>query len=177
MRQFTNVLILGLALSGSLVLAQQTPAKGSNARATFVTDVNDLEKKLVALANAVPQDKFGWRPGAGVRSFSEVYMHTALSNYYFIGALGLKPPAGPSESAEKTMTQKAQVLDALKTSMTALRQAVMNLSQAELGKPLKLEGQQTTNEGALIIIAGHMHEHLGQLVAYARMNGIAPPWS
>lgn len=179
MRQFSTVLILFLVGAGSLAKleAQQPSAKGSGVREAFLTDLNDLEKKLTSLAEAIPQDKFSWRPAKGVRSFSEVYMHTALSNYFFIAALGVKPPAGINENAENTVTQKAKVIEALKASMTFVRQAVTNVPESELHKMTNLEGQHTTYEGSLLITSGHMHEHLGQLIAYARMNGIVPPWS
>ena len=155
----------------------QPAAKGSAVRTAFLDDLNDLEKKLTSLGEAIPQDKFGWRPANGVRSFSEVYMHTALSNYYFVSAFGAKTPAGISDSAEKTVTQKAKVIEALKASMTFVRQTVTNLPEADLHKMTRMEGLETTYEGSLIAIAGHMHEHLGQLIAYARTNGIVPPWS
>ncbi len=157
--------------------AQQPALKGSAVRQAFLSDLNDMEKKLTSLGEAIPQDKFGWRPGSGVRSVSEVYMHVALSNYYFVSSLGVKPPSGMSDSAEKTVTQKAKVIEALKASIQFVRQAVTNLPEADLRKATNLEGQQTTYEGALLIIAGHMHEHLGQLIAYARSNGVVPPWS
>jgi len=155
----------------------QTATKGSAVREVFLNDLNDLEKKLTGLAEAIPQDKFGWRPGNGVRSVSEVYMHVALSNYYFVSSLGVKVPSGINENAEKTVTQKAKVIETLKASMQFVRQAVKNLPEADLHKATSLEGEQTTYEGALLVISAHMHEHLGQLIAYARSNGVAPPWS
>ena len=146
-------------------------------RASFLSDLTDLEKKLGSLAEAIPAEKYSWRPAKGVRSFSEVYMHTAVSNYYFVTSFGVKPPNGMNDDAEKTVTQKAKVIEVLKASVASIRRAVTNLSEADLKKTTAVEGQQTSYEGALLIIAGHMHEHLGQLIAYARMNGIVPPWS
>ena len=91
MRQFTSILILCLASSAGLVRVeaqQPPPARGAGVRETFLGDLNDLEKKLVSLADAIPQDKYSWQPGKGGRSVSEAFMHTALTNYFFMSSLG-----------------------------------------------------------------------------------------
>ena len=154
----------------------QSSAKVSGFRGIFLSDWKDTEDKLVALAGAIPQEKYSWRPAKGVRSVSEVYMHVAGSNFFMGGPIGVKPPSG-SNNMEKTVTEKAKVIEALRGSFAQIRQAVMNLSDADLSRPTTAEGQQTTYEGLLFFLAGHTHEHLGQLIAYARSNGIAPPWS
>ena len=89
----------------------------------------------------------------------------------------MKLPGGIDENSERTVTQKAKVIEALKASLALIRQGVMNLPEADLKKTTSMEGQQMSYEGALRVISDHMHEHLGQLIAYARMNGIVPPWS
>ena len=178
MRQFAHVLFVGLALSGSMIsLSAQSSAKVSGFRGVFLSDWKDSEDKLVALAGAIPQEKYSWRPAKGVRSVSEVYIHVAGSNYFMGAPMGVKPPTGFSEKMEKTVTEKAKVLEALHASFAQVRQAVIKLSDADLSKPANVEGQQTTYEGMLFFLAAHTHEHLGQLIAYARSNGIAPPWS
>ena len=178
MRQFAHVLFVGLALSASIVpMHAQSSAKVSGFRGIFLSDWKDSEDKLIALASAIPPEKYSWRPAKGVRSVSEVYMHVAESNYYMAGPVGVKPPSGFNSNMEKTVTERAKVIEALRASFAQVRQAVMNLSDADLSKPTTVEGQQTTNEGLLFFLAGHTHEHLGQLIAYARGNGIVPPWS
>jgi uncharacterized damage-inducible protein DinB len=121
-------------------------ARGSSVRKTFLSNLTDLEKKLVSLAEAIPQDKYAWRPGKGVRSVSEVFMHTALSNYYFTSSLGVKPPSEISEDAEKTITQKAKMIETLKMSVAFVRRGVTNLSDADLKKTTNVEGQQTSTK-------------------------------
>lgn len=178
MRQITHVLFLFLAASGSLVtLDAQSSAKVSGFRGIFLSDLKDSEDKLVALAGAIPAEKYSWRPAKGVRSVSEVYMHVAGTNYFVGGPIGVKAPSGFSFNSEKTVTEKAKVIEALRASFAQIRQAVMNLSDADMSKPTTAEGQPTTYEGLLFFLAGHTHEHLGQLIAYARSNGIVPPWS
>jgi len=169
MRQFTHVLFLFLALLGSLItLEAQSSAIVSGIRGIFLSDWKDSEDKLVALAGAIPQEKYSWRPAKGVRSVSEVYMHVAGTNYFMGGTIGAKPPSGFNFNMEKTVTENAKAMEALRASFAQIRQALMNLSDADLSKPTTAEGQQTTYEGLLFFLAGHTHEHLGQLIAYAR---------
>ena len=146
-------------------------------RAEFMTQMADVEKKIEDLAQAMPDDKYSWRPMEGVRSVSEVYMHIAGSNYLFPAFIGVKKPEGLQKDLEKNDTSKAQVLDALKQSFVHLREAVMQTPDADLGKKTKMFGEDATYMGVLFTAALHLHEHLGQSIAYARMNKVVPPWT
>lgn len=178
--------ILGLALllacSAVAALAQDKPAPAmpaaptSGFRAEFLRQLDDVEKKIVDLAQATPEEKYAWRPAEGVRSVSEVYMHIAGANFFLSRILGVQPPAGFSREMEK-ISDKAKVVETLKQSFGHVRQAALNTADADLDKAVKLFGRDSTNREALLVIAMHGHEHLGQAIAYARMNGIAPPWS
>jgi hypothetical protein len=124
-------LVLVLAFASSAALCQTTataaPSAATSAsglRADVTWQLNDLEKKLVSLAEAIPQDKYGWRPGPGVRSVSEVYMHVAGGNYFLTSFLGAKMPEGFSRDMEKTVTEKPKVIEALKKSFDHARKAV-----------------------------------------------------
>lgn len=179
MKQFATLLFVCFASAGAIATldAQQSSTRVSGFKNIFLSDWNDSEKKLVQLADAIPAEKFSWRPAKGVRSVSEVYMHVAGANYFMAGPVGVKPPAGFGFDAEKTVTEKAKVIQALRASFAQVRQAVMNLSDADMNKQATAEGQQTTYEGLLFTLSGHTHEHLGQLIAYARSIGVVPPWS
>jgi uncharacterized damage-inducible protein DinB len=157
---------------------QTTPsaAPKSGFRAEFLRDLDEMQQKIVALANAVPAEKYNWRPGAGVRSVSEVYMHIAGGNYYLASFVGARPPAYDSNNFEK-ITDKQRVIDELKKSFDFIRAAAMNASDADLDKTVKMPGSDTTMRGAFMMALNHLHEHLGQSIAYARMNGVVPPWS
>jgi uncharacterized damage-inducible protein DinB len=146
-------------------------------RGEFLAQLGDLEKKVIDLAEATPAEKFGWRPAQGVRSVSEVYMHLAGANYLFASFIGVKSPAGISGDMERTVTEKAKVVENLKQSFEHLRRVAMKTSDADLNKPAQMFGNETTVRGVLFTVALHMHEHLGQSIAYARMNGIVPPWT
>ena len=157
--------------------AAKPPALPAGFRGEFLANLSEVEEKILDLAETTPADKFGWRPAAGVRSISEVYMHIAGSNYLLLTFVGVKAPAKLDADMEKNVTSKAAVLSELRKSFDYLRRSVEKMSNAELEKRVKLFGNQTTDRGVLLTIISHLHEHLGQSIAYARMNGVAPPWS
>ena len=153
-----------------------TPAAGF--RAEFISEVDSVGKKLADLAGAMPADKFAWRPAPGIRSVSEVYVHVAGGDYLLPSFMGVKVPEGISRDMEKTVTEKARVIDLLKKSLEHVKSAAANASDADLDKKVKVfGGREMTERALLVLILNHMHEHLGQSIAYARMNGVAPPWS
>lgn len=137
-----------------------------------------VSRQLVALAEAIPADKFAWRPAPGVRSTGEVLMHIALANFYLLSVTG---PAMPAElnsaNPEKSITAKPQIIDWLKRSLEAVKTAHAGITSTELQRKVKIDGRDATVDGMYLRIIVHANEHMGQLVAYARMNGIAPPWS
>jgi DinB superfamily len=145
-------------------------------RAEFITDLNDMQKKCIGLANAVPADRYGWRPGAGVRSISEVYTHMAGGTYYLATFLGEQPPVHMPKDIE-TITDKPTVVAELRKSFDYIRGLMKRTPDADLDKPVTVLGSQTTVRGVYVMILNHLHEHLGQSVAYARMNKVVPPWS
>lgn len=175
MKRFASTLALATFVLTASAATAQAPAKGF--RGAFLAQQDGVEKELLSLAEATPAEKFLWRPAEGVRSVSEVYVHVAFANYLLTGFIGAKTPEGISGGMEKTVTQKAAVIDALKKSFAHLRAAVAATPDADLDKPVKLFGHDSTVLGVLLAVATHEHEHLGQSIAYARMNGIVPPWS
>jgi uncharacterized damage-inducible protein DinB len=171
----SSLLAMGLALGATAIQAADPAPSGM--RAQFLSQLADVEKKMNTLAVAMPAEKYSWRPAPGVRSISEVYVHIAGANYLFASFVGAKTPAGISRDMEKTVTEKSKVLDVLKQSFEHARQAVLSLSDEDMPKPVKMFGRDTTYGGVLFTMANHMHEHLGQSIAYARNNGVVPPWS
>jgi uncharacterized damage-inducible protein DinB len=172
---------LGRAITfgaGLLLWAGAASAQATGFRADVLRDVQSIESKYVALAEAMPAANMTWRPAEGVRSVSEVLMHVAGANYMLTNFIGVAPPADvPPREAETTWTDPAQVVSALKGSFAHLRAAIEKTPDADLEKPVKMFGQDHTVRSALLLMDNHLHEHLGQLIAYARSNGVAPPWS
>ena len=137
-----------------------------------------VSRQLVALAEAIPANKFAWRPGPGVRSTGEVFMHIALANFYLLSVTGPKMPTDiKSNDMEKTVTAKSEVIDWLKRSLDAVKTARAQLKPGDLQRRVKINEKQVTVDGMYLRIIVHANEHMGQLVAYARINGIVPPWS
>jgi len=164
-----------------LILAASRLGLADSAGGGFKSDVlasiDDAGKKLVDLAQAMPAEKFGWRPASGVRSVSEVYVHVAAGNYFLPTFVGVKRPEGMDRTMETKITEKSQVIDTLKKSIAHLKNAVEGVPDADLDKPVKFFGRDLTERAILLHAVNHMHEHLGQSIAYARMNGVVPPWS
>ncbi len=136
-----------------------------------------VSQELTALAEATPADKFAWRPAPGVRSTSEVYMHIAMANFVLLNATGPKIPADMKEDAEKTVTSKAEVIQWLKRSLDAVKKAHLAESPNDLARKVRFQGHDSTVDNMYLRIIVHANEHEGQLIAYARMTGVVPPWS
>ena len=135
-----------------------------------------VSEQLIALAEATPPEKFTWRPASGVRSTSEVYMHVR-ANFLMLNAIGPKMPTGLKDGMATTVTSKADVISWLKRSLEAVREARAAETPADLERKTKFFTTDTTVGGIFLRIIVHNNEHMGQLVAYARMTGVVPPWS
>jgi uncharacterized damage-inducible protein DinB len=158
-------------------VAAGAPAPGST-RAIVLRQIVAAEEKLNALAEAMPADKYGWRPGEGVRSVGEVFMHVAAANYYLPTFWGAKMPVGVDPRGfEKEGADKAKTAATLKQSFEFVHQAVNALPDSDLQRAIKIFGRDAIVAEAMLGIATHDHEHLGQAIAYARMNSVVPPWS
>ena len=159
---------------------EQVPsaAPATGARAEFLDGLAYYQQRFTLLAEAVPAEKYAWRPGEGVRSIGEVYAHITAANYGVAHAFGMQPPTGLDFKAIQTAAaDKAKITQLLKDSFAHLRQAILAINDGDMNKPQKMFGRQTTVRGAFTVIIGHFGEHLGQSIAYARVNGITPPWT
>ena len=171
------VMLMGYAATAG---SQAAPAaSGSSARAEALRIFDDAADKIIRLAEAIPAEKYTWRPGEGVRSVSETLLHVAAGNYSIPRRIGTPPPEGfNGQGFDKSTTDKAKVIEAVKNSIEHVRKAYNNVSDADLEKTSPwIGGRQATYREIMFFLAGHNHEHLGQLIAYARMNGIVPPWT
>ncbi len=148
----------------------------------WLADLGQLRDKYVALAEAVPEESYGWRPADGVRSVSEVYMHIVAANFGIVASvLGESPPEGTDpawmgQDAE-SVTDKATIVAALGASFDFVARVIEGTSDERLLEEVGLFGNPATARAALTLVITHCHEHLGQSIAYARTNGVVPPWS
>jgi uncharacterized damage-inducible protein DinB len=136
-----------------------------------------VSQQLVALAEATPAEKFSWRPAPGVRSTSEVYMHIVDANFYLLSVTGPKMPADLKDDMGKTVTSKAEVIAWLKRSLEAVKTAHAAETSKDLERKVKIDDRDATVDGMYLRIIVHANEHMGQLIAYARMTGVVPPWA
>jgi uncharacterized damage-inducible protein DinB len=156
--------------------AMEAPKSGF--RADFLKEWDSLEKKFVGLAEAVPQEKYTWRPTPEVRSVSEVFLHVAGGNHSYLDGMGVPWPAGiDRKTYEKSTTDRAQIVEQLKQSFDLVRETVLKTSDADLEKPARLYGQLSTVREVLFTLVTHTPEHLGQMIVYARECGVVPPWT
>lgn len=140
-------------------------------------ELRHVERQLIALAETTPEDKFSWRPAPGVRSTSEVYMHIAMANFYLLSTTGPKIPDDLKQGMDTSVTSKAEVIKWLKRSLEAVKQAHLKVTPQELQQKAVPERYHATVDGMYLRILVHNNEHMGQLIAYARMSGVKPPWS
>lgn len=135
--------------------------------------------QIMQLAQAIPADKYAWTPQAGVRSVAQVCAHMISANYFFATKLGAKVPVDVKmETIENDLKTKDAIATELKRSFELVINSIKNTPDASLGTKVEFPWPgEYTNMSASLIAMGHANEHLGQLIAYARMNNITPPWS
>jgi uncharacterized damage-inducible protein DinB len=190
-----RTIVRTLSLAAALMLAlpviqpmaaQPMAAQQAPLMTDLMQDLAGVEKKFIDLAKATPDDKLSWRPGAGVRSMGEVLLHVASDNYFIPSAFGHAIPSSTGIKAddyktlmtyEKRTLSKAQVVAELEQSFAYMKGIMGKTTAASLTQPVSLFGMKSTGQGMWILAMTHLHEHLGQSIAYARMNGIVPPWS
>jgi hypothetical protein len=175
--------IVGLLALPAPARAQDVISKEAAAalKTSFLADLDTMQKKYVGLAEAFPPDKYTWTPMEGVRSVAEVLMLVAFEGYNFVPtSFGAKPAdLGSKEEAAKlrTLSDKTQVIAHLNKGFAHAKQALESIDPATLTGKRKLFGAERSSVDIVLLVGGDMHEHLGQLIAYARMNKIVPPWS
>lgn len=143
----------------------------------FIDQIDFIEGRLIQLEGAIFQDQMIWAPAEGVRSVATVYLHVAEANYFLVSKMTGEAPKGERGSLEKSTTDKGKIADILKVSFEKIKESAAKLTSDDLNNEFEMFGQTSTLRNFMITILNHMHEHLGQGIAYARMNGVTPPWS
>jgi uncharacterized damage-inducible protein DinB len=175
-------LVIGLLSSTAYAAPPAAPGKSAFQR-DLLGVYSYTQKQVLQLEEAMPQNKFDWRPAPGVRSVAETYLHIAFSNYGLVKMVtGKEPPAeagwemNPAKWDKKTK-DKAEIKKILEQSFAFAHAAIESFPDADLDKKVSFFGNEMSARSVLIILAGHMSEHLGQSIAYARANKITPPWT
>jgi uncharacterized damage-inducible protein DinB len=191
--KFFQIFLVIVILSSSIVFGQAPSTDKSDQAMSgfcveFVGQVHFIQGRLVELQKAVPQEKYSWRPAEGVRSVGEVYLHAAAANYYFAKFTGYEVPKdidvdmAPEKLKsiglwDKKTTDKNEITKILERSFSDLLTTTKKIKESDLEKNIHVFGMDMTLRNFMVSSLNHMHEHLGQSIAYARSNGITPPWS
>jgi uncharacterized damage-inducible protein DinB len=188
---FLFVLILLLATSSNANSRNRAPQAAPNPaeedktppsydmKPQALLDLQDMHKKMVQLANAIPAEKYAWRPEAGTRSVSEVFLHVTAANHNIPSMMtGMTPDAVfKAEGFETSTTDKAKIIDQLDKSFAYGEAAIQSMTNVDFARPEKKLGPDANSGDVVYLLVVHNHEHFGQTIAYARMNGVTPPWT
>ncbi|MGA2592139.1 MAG: DinB family protein [Bryobacteraceae bacterium] len=192
--------LLAVLLLAPVILPAQEKAESASApkispaRQEVLDPFLGAAGRCLALAKAVPEEKYTWRPMEGVRSFGEVFVHMAGSTLLFCSYAGLKAPQGPAHdlaavymkrgfempeifAAERAIKSKAETVDIMDQAFHLARDFIRGMPDSDLQNKTDFFGRPLTLHGLLIQMGDHLSEHLGQAIAYARVNHIVPPWS
>ncbi len=183
-----NRVSLALVLLGGLTaLATGAHAQAADAdhtapsydmKAQALLDLDGVNKKFVALAEAIPDGRMTWRPSPDARSFAEVFLHVAGERYGIMALGGAEKPAGfDGKTFEKSTTDKAQIVAELNKSWDFAQKAINGMTNADFARLIPKLGPQANAGDVVYILVADAHEHLGQAIAYARVSGIVPPWT
>ena len=192
MRSFSPAVLSGIVLLAACKTQNAAPPADSVSSVGATTsvvndllqDVNTVETKMVDLAGAIPETKYGWQPESA-RSVRRVLLHVAADNYVMPAMLGFSPDPSTGITSdyatgvafESRNLPKDSIVAELRRSFAFLKQSLGSATPTSMTAPVTMFGQPFTGQSAWILAVTHLHEHLGQLIAYARTNGVKPPWS
>ncbi|MBA3351349.1 MAG: DinB family protein [Blastocatellia bacterium] len=185
MKNLSTQVIFAADLGAAMNFTALVQAAPESEPAPFVKDflgqVDFVEERILALNQAMAA-KEDWRPADGVRSVSETLLHIAFANYGLPQMIGFEPPAAANFSMDikkwdAQTTDAAKISDILKASFDHVRSVAKQITAEQMEKEVDFFGHKMTGRNAMITLLNHMHEHLGQSIAYARMNGVVPPWT
>lgn len=178
------VITLVLAFVKGNVLAQ-IPQSDNVLINEFIGQAEFIEDRLLQLAEEMPQSVYEWRPAEGVRSVSEAFLHAAFANYICVTVSGGEVPEDKGfvmdfskvNEWDTQTTDKKEVKSKVQESFDVLRSRMQELTEDDLNREVEVFGMTMSVRNFIISMIAHAHEHLGQEIAYARMNGVTPPWS
>ncbi|NBC05523.1 MAG: hypothetical protein GVY20_17705 [Bacteroidetes bacterium] len=164
-----------LFISIMLVLLLTVPMQAQDEMRALFDGQFNYASRVVQLAEAMPADTYDWSPDEDVRSVGEVFTHIAQANYMILGSFGINSPVDVESIG--SLTDKGEIVEALRESNEFVLDSVANLTDQQLTDSYELFGRSLNGEGILVFMLNHTSEHVGQSIAYARMNDVTPPWS
>lgn len=177
MKTFSSIILFALLLTTFGALPSYAQESGDNFRSQFNRHFRNASRVL-QLAKAMPAEKYSWRPGEGVSSVEEVYTHIAAYNFqYPRNSLGIPAPDDVEVDKIESITGKKEVVAILERSIDHVTAAIEQMPDSKFSEPAELYGRTVTGQAVLMQLITHMSEHVGQSIAYARVNGVVPPWN
>ena len=182
MRKYISILFSVFLASILLLLTKPVSAENPTSQPVFVQEylgqTDFIEGRLSQLLGAMSQDQMSWSPAEGIRNCGQIYLHVVEANHMLAGFMSSKEMKGERGAMEKSITDKDEIMKAMKESFDAVRSAAGKLTEDDLNKMVQTPfGMEMSMRNFMISLLSHSHEHLGQGIAYARMNGVTPPWS
>ncbi|HEA20714.1 hypothetical protein LCGC14_0784910 [marine sediment metagenome] len=169
MKKLSLVFLFAIALSGY--------AQDNLTQSTIQAVLTQNQDQVVQLAEAFTDEQYNWRPMEGINSVGEALMHVAGGNYYLASKLGFPPPEDVDMTSLDKVTGKENIIAALKKSNAFVLEKVAMVKNDEMADEVDFGFMKMNKLGGLLSIMEHNGEHKGQLIAYARSNGVTPPWS
>jgi len=175
---FLTILMGAIGVSAQVYPYRDGTPGVTGYRSEVMAEVMIQESEFLRLAEAIPADRYTWRPSPEVRTIAEVFLHASAANYNLYKLVGTPTPAGVNtKTLEQSTTDKAKVIATLQASYTHAKTAIRAMPDADLEKTLDWNGGKITERGVLLYIVQHIAQHLGQQIAYARSIGVVPPWT
>jgi len=167
-----KILAICAILSVGLTYAQETVAQS-----TIKGVLMGNQEQVVELAEAFSEEQYSWRPAEGVNSVAEALLHVAVANYYLASKMGFPPPEDVDMMKLNKIAGKENIIAALKKSNAFIANKIMAVPTQELNEEVDFGFAKMNKMAGVLNMMEHNGEHKGQLIAYARSNGIVPPWS
>ena len=178
MRKLFAALSLAALLVPAWAAAQDLPA---GIRGELISSMKDAGGKIQELASSIPDGKYTWKPSKDVRSTGQVFLHVVQANYMLPMFFGVQPPASMGKDElmklDSQTMEPAKIRQMLGDSYAWAEKAVSDTPDSDLDAQVEFFGTKWTKRSAMLLLMSHSHEHLGQLIAYARSNNIVPPWT
>jgi uncharacterized damage-inducible protein DinB len=145
----------------------------------MIASMKDAGGKIEELAAAIPDGKFTWKPSKDVRSAGQVFLHVVQANYMIPAFYGVQSTMSKDDlmKLDSQTMEPAKIRQMLRDSYAWAEKAIIDTPDSDLETQVEFFGMKWTKRSAMLLLMSHSHEHLGQLIAYARANNVVPPWT
>lgn len=177
----SSLLAVSLAARPAAAADPDTPTgtDGAVAKEQMLYEFGEVQKMMLALAEALPADSYNWRPKDTMRSVGEMLLHTARGNFSLPENWGVEPPAELvlcGDGLDQGDQDKTKVIELLRKSFEHARKAIESTPEGDLFKTLRRNHRRVVPFESMLLLLGRDREHLGRMINYSMLKGIVPPW-